>query len=281
MIARMINVYFLAVLILLLPSPVPGAGDVVVDSLTGLSFTKIPAGEFFMGTENLKAAAAEMPKPNLRLIKDETPRHKVKFEQAFYMATTEVTQALWLKVMSTRPGPAQHWRHPQWQQLPVTGVSWFDTQAFIKTLNQQAKNIQYRLPTEAEWEYVARSGKSGLRPFDILELDDYAWYINTSNDEIQPVAKLEASPWGLYDIYGNVWEWLSDWYAPDTYTTFTRVNPQGPQQGSKKVRRGGSYHCQVHLVRPGYRSADDPDTAYSVLGFRLVIDNANPGSHSD
>ena len=131
----------------------------------------------------------------------------------------------------------------------------------------------FRLPTEAEWEYAARAGNTGLRPFSRLAMDEYAWYIHNSNDELQAVAQLKPNAWGLYDMYGNAWEWVADWYSPTAYTSAVITNPSGPDSGSKKVRRGGSYHCPPHLIRSAYRAADDPEKAYSVLGFRLVSEN--------
>ena len=240
------------------------------DPLNGLPFVVIPAGEFVMGTTNLDEAVADMPKPDKNMIADETPAHRVIFKQSFLLSKTEVTQEIWFNIMHSRPGPETHWQHPQWKQLPVVSVSWHDTQNFIKKLNRQSGKTIYRLPTEAEWEYAARAGNTDLRPFSSLDMDQYAWYLHSSNDEIQPVATREANPWGLHDMYGNVWEWVNDWYNPSTYANSTNSNPQGPTEGDKKVRRGGSYHCPPHLIRPGYRSADLPTKAYSVLGFRLV-----------
>lgn len=244
--------------------------QVTAELLSSLQFIEIPAGEFVMGTTNLDAAVADMPEPDKKLIMDETPAHRVTFKQPFLLSRTEVTQEIWFNLMHSRPGPEKHWKHPQWKQLPVVSVSWHDTQSFIKKLNQQSTATTYRLPTEAEWEYAARVGNTDLRPFSLLEMDQYAWYLHSSNDEIQPVATREANPWGLHDMYGNVWEWVNDWYNPDSYANSTDENPQGPAAGDKKVRRGGSYHCPPHLIRPGYRSADLPTKAYSVLGFRLV-----------
>lgn len=250
--------------------------QVVYDPVTSLYFISIPTGSFYMGSSNLAEAVAEMPEQDESIIRDETPIHLVRFKQNFLMATTEVTQSLWLDVMKNKPGPDKHWHHKNWSRLPVVSVSWFDTQKFINKLNAHSNDYHYRLPTESEWEYVARAGNGKLRPFSTLAMDDYAWYINNSNDEIQPVATRQANPWGLYDLYGNVWEWVSDWYHPNSYAHAAAENPTGPDEGSKKVRRGGSYHCSPHLIRPGYRSADNPDKAYSVLGFRLVADIKYP-----
>lgn len=237
-----------------------------------LTFVTIPAGQFTMGTTDISAVIADLPDPKAATIDDETPAHTVVFEQPFQLSTTPVTQKLWLKIMGTRPGPKFHWQAEDWQQFPVVGVSWLDANAFIKKLNDNSSDTHYRLPTEAEWEYAARAGSTGLRPFSLLAMDEYAWFIHNSNDEIQAVAQLEPNAWGLYDMYGNVWEWVADWYSPTAYKESVKVNPQGPAHGSKKVRRGGSFHCRPHLIRSAYRAANSPALSYSVLGFRLAAD---------
>jgi len=250
----------------------PVIADSATDTIPGLKFVTIPAGHFFMGTKDLNQAIAELPDPDTEVIDDESPAHMVVFEDSFRLSQTEVTQAIWLNVMGTKPGPKFHWQAQNWQQLPVVSVSWDKTSKFIDKLNQQSRDTHYRLPTEAEWEYAARAGNTRLRPFSILAMDEYAWYIHNSNDEIQPVAQLEPNTWGLYDMYGNAWEWVADWYNPTAYANSTKINPQGPAQGRKKVRRGGSFHCPPHMIRPAYRSASYPDEAYSVLGIRLVAE---------
>lgn len=245
--------------------------------LIDFKFVTIPAGEFVMGTTDLDEAIADLPNPTAAMIKDETPAHRVVFEKPFQLSQTEVTQKIWLDVMNSKPGPETHWRAENWQQLPIVSVSWNAVNGFIEKLNQQSPDRRYRLPTEAEWEYAARAGSEGLRPFPKLAMDEYAWYIHSSNDEIQAVAQLKANAWGLYDMLGNAWEWVADWYSPRTYANrayrqSANINPQGPDKGNKKIRRGGSYHCPPHLIRPAYRAADSPDKAYSVLGFRLVVE---------
>lgn len=238
----------------------------------GMRFVKIPTGEFLMGTSNLDPVLAEMQTPNPRRVRDETPSHKVVIPEPFYLGETEVTQQQWLAVMGTRPGPYEYWQHSRWPELPVVSVTWHDVQRFIEALNEQSDTVRYRLPTEAEWEYAARAGTTGIRPFPIEEMDEHVWYILTSYDEVQPVGELQPNPWGLYDMLGNVWEWVQDWYAPEYYARSPTIDPQGPEDGSKRVRRGGSYHCQLPLVRPAYRAADAPDVTYSVVGFRLVAE---------
>lgn len=252
-------------LLLLLQAPLAKS-----DTHADLQFVMIPAGEFVMGNNHLDEAVIEMPEPDKSQIMDETPPHRVIFTESLLLSKIEVTQKIWLDVMSTRPGPDSHWKHSGWEQLPIVSVSWHDTQKFITKLNRQSSQYTYRLPTEAEWEYAARAGSTELRPFQSLDMDQYAWYLHSSNDEIQAVATLAANPWGLHDMLGNAWEWVSDWYHPESYKNSALKNPQGPVTGTKKVRRGGSYHCPPHLIRPGYRAADLPSKAYSVLGFRLV-----------
>lgn len=250
----------------------PVQADQSYTNALGMSFVKVPAGQFIMGSQDLDEVVLELPDGDEVAVRDETPAHPVVFHKEFYMGKTEVTREQWLRLMATRPGPESEWQREDWKHLPVVSVSWFDVQAFIEALNKHDPEADYRLPTEAEWEYAARAGSQGLRPVSIKQLAEYAWYIDNSGDELHPVATRAMNPWGIYDLYGNVWEWLQDWYAPDQYAVAETDNPQGPARGDKKIRRGGSYHCPVHLVRPAYRSADKPGVAYSVVGFRLIAD---------
>lgn len=263
---------------LFLPGHAYADNDNNNDISADLTFVTIPAGQFTMGTTDISEAIVDLPDPEAAVIDDETPAHTVVFEQPFQLSKTLVTQKLWLDVMGTRPGPKSHWQAEHWQQFPVVGVSWFDANAFIKKLNDNSSDTHYRLPTEAEWEYAARAGSTGLRPFALLAMDEYAWFIHNSNDEIQAVAQLVPNAWGLYDMYGNVWEWVADWYSPTAYKESAKINPQGPTHGSKKVRRGGSFHCRPHLIRSAYRAANSPELSYSVLGFRLVADKKSRAS---
>lgn len=242
-----------------------------VENRWGMTFLAIPSGQFIMGTRDIDAATMEHPSGDASQIRDETPPHPVNIS-TFHLGRTEVTQQQWLAVMDTRPGPEANWQREDWQKLPVVTVSWHRVMDFINALNEQDSAYDYRLPTEAEWEYAARGGRDGLRPFDIDKLDEYAWTISNSGDSLQAVATRRENPFGIHDLYGNAWEWTQDWYAPDYYSNSPADNPQGPPNGIKRVRRGGSFHCPVHLVRPGYRAPELPDKRYSVLGFRLVAE---------
>jgi formylglycine-generating enzyme len=260
-----------SMLLLLLISQAVHAQDAIENNL-GMRFVRIPAGEFIMGTDDLATAREENPASEAGALLDETPAHTVVISHAFYMGETEVTQAQWLSVMENRPGPDQVWKRDDWKSLPVVSVSWYMAQRFIEEINKMDDRYRYRLPSEAEWEYVARDGMNALRPVSVEDLQDYAWFISNSADIPHAVASLSPNRYGVYDMLGNAWEWVNDWYAEDTYTNEKRIDPTGPMDGRSKVRRGGSYHCPLHLTRPGYRSANPPVTRYEVLGFRIIAE---------
>ncbi len=236
-----------------------------------MKFVKISSGSFKMGLDDLTSALMEVPEPKENELKDELPQHDVTISHDFYMAQTEVTQQQWFSIMENRPGPKAFWKQANWQTLPVVSVSWFMAERFVEEINKLDKQYHYRLPTEVEWEYVARAGSDGFRSVDIDVLEDAAWFINNSGDVPHSVATRKANAYGVYDMLGNVWEWVDDWYASDAYSKHISNDPKGPENGISKVRRGGSYHCPVHLMRPGYRGANKPNTAYEVTGFRLVV----------
>jgi len=264
-----------AVILLLGFSTPTSAKNSMVNQL-GMRFIEIPAGTFTMGTVEVEAARLETPQPKPDDVLDETPAHEVKITQPFYLGETEVTQSAWLAVMENKPGAVNFWSRDDWETLPMATASWYMAQRFVEELNKMDKQYRYRLPTEAEWEYAARAGTQGLHSVPEEQLDRYAWFINNSADVPQPVASREANAFGLYDMLGNVWEWVNDWYAADAYIKSPQADPTGPKEGFAKVRRGGSYHCPQHLLRPGYRAANKPGIAYSVQGFRLVAEPREP-----
>jgi len=241
-------------------------------SQNNIEFVSIPAATFIMGTSDLEDALIEIPPDNPIPISDEQPAHKV-FISPFEIGKYEVTQQQWLALMGTKPGPDSHWQHQKWKMLPVVSVSWEMTQQFIQKLNADSKQYHYRLPTEAEFELVLRDGSTELRPFEVEDMDNYAWTITNSKDTPQPVGQLMPNSFGVYDTFGNAWEWVNDWYQDDAYAKHSKSKPKVKSNlSNKKVRRGGSYHCAAHIVRSGYRAADKPTQRYSVLGFRLVRD---------
>ena len=158
--------------------------------------------------------------------------------------------------------------------LPVEQVSWNDVQEFIKKLNENEGTDKYRLPTEAEWEYSARVGISTMYSYgnNTSELGDYAWYDRNSNGTTHVVGQKKPNPWGLYDLHGNVWEWVQDsWH--ETYDG-------APSDGSAwvsndtlfKVRRGGVFRQGIDESRSAMRLNEHQDGRYSGVGFRIVKD---------
>lgn len=237
----------------------------------GMEFVWVPPGEFQMGSTDgeLQDVLFEMDDADIIQIRDEAPQHVVRISKGFWMGRTEITQNQWLQVMKTRPGPAEHWNRPDWQRLPVVSTSWNMARQFVARLSQLDKRYNYRLPSEAEWEYAARAGSKGSRPMAVEHLDEYAWSLKNSGDVPQPVATRKPNAFGLYDTLGNAWEWVNDRYSE--YTTANQVDPVGPGQGQQRIRRGGSYHCPLYEMRPAFRSLDpDPDTKYTVTGLRVV-----------
>jgi len=169
-------------------------------------------------------------------------------EQSFYMGKYEVTQKEWKAIMGNNPSSFKG------DNLPVENVSWKDVQEFIKKLNQKEDGNKYRLPTEVEWEYAARAGTSTNWSFgdDENKLKEYAWYDQNSNSQTHPVGQKKPNGFGLYDVHGNVWEWVQD------------------SDGSRRVGRGGSWFDGAGSARSAFRMSNGPDGRLSDIGFRLV-----------
>lgn len=192
----------------------------------------------------------------------EKPVHDVCVND-FYVGRYEVTQRQWVEVMGTNQFDlkcCEHW--------PVYKVSWNDVQNFIRSLNQKTgKN--YRLPTEAEWEYAARSGGKREKfagTSSDREVGEYAWYFLNSVDSPHPVGQKKPNELGLYDMSGNAWEWAQDWFDLSYYSNSPKDNPKGPLRGQERVLRGGD---TLNLRSVSSRSAARPDDNYACCGFRL------------
>ncbi len=201
--------------------------------------------------------------------KEEKPAHRVKVS-SFYIGQYPLTQSLWQVITGENPSEFKG------ENRPVDNVSWNDVQDFIIKLNEQTGQ-QFRLPTEAEWEYAARGGKysQGYTFSGSDKLKQVGWYEENSNDETHEVGLMLANELGIYDMSGNVWEWCVDWYDREYYENCQKQgvveNPPGPDNGDYRVIRGGScfgsqMHCRATTRRwgqPGHR--DDG------IGFRLVL----------
>lgn len=225
-----------------------------------LTMISIPGGTFDMGCS---------PGPNSCLF-EEYPRHTVTIS-AFKMSAYEITQAQWEAVMSRTPSVFDECG----SNCPVETVSWDDVQNFIEELNNKTGK-QYRLPTEAEWEYAARAGTT--TPWycgdDERCLDDIAWYWDNSGSTTHPVGQKQPNAWGLYDMTGNVYEWCSDRYDQDYYTVSPSTDPQGPDDSLKfrqRVYRGGSWGNYADDTVSSYRGHGHPNFDWYTIGFRLCL----------
>ena len=196
---------------------------------------------------------------------DERPVHKVCVDN-FYIGKYEVTQREWKKIMGSNPSGFKSCG----DYCPVERVSWNDVQEFIRELNNKP-NRNFRLPTEAEWEFAARSGGKNEKYSGGDDADSVAWYWNNSNETTHPVGQKEANELGIYDMSGNVWEWCLDRYDENYYNISHQNNPQGPDNGSTYVLRGGGWKNYPKDTRTTNRSQHKSYYRYYNLGFRLAI----------
>jgi formylglycine-generating enzyme required for sulfatase activity len=192
---------------------------------------------------------------------DEQPVHQVTISYSFYIGKDEITQAQWQAVMGGSPS------HFSCRNCPVEQVSWDDTRAFLKRLNERNDNFTYRLPTEAEWEYACRAGTTG----------DYAGplsLVGWSSDDAgktQPVGGKRPNDWDLFDMHGNVFEWCEDWYH-DNYNGAPVDGSAWLSGGDRKYRvlRGGSWNSNANILRSAHRSGNPPALRHPAVGFRVV-----------
>jgi formylglycine-generating enzyme required for sulfatase activity len=223
----------------------------------GMEFVLIPAGEFQMGSNDGE--------------QDENPVHRVRISKAFYLGTYEVTQGQWQAVMGNNPS---YFRGDP--NLPVDRAPWDDVQEFIHKLNAKEGSTKYRLPTEAEWEYAARAGSTTVYSFgnNSSQLGKYVWYDSNAESKTHPVGQKKPNAWGLYDMYGNVWEWVQDWYSssyrPPYGLEIVTYDPKGPRSGSYRVRRGGGGSDVARYCRSANRNFSPPGYGGVFFGFRLL-----------
>ena len=223
-------------------------------TVNGVQFTmvEVGGGTFTMGATSEQGSDAW---------DEEKPAHEVTLSD-YYIGQTEVTQALWEAVMGSNPSDSKG------GNLPVERVSWDDCQVFIQKLNQLTGK-QFRLPTEAEWEYAARGERKsrGYKYAGGNNIDSVAWCDGNSGNETHPVATKQANELGIYDMSGNVLEWCSDWCGD--YTSSSRSDPQGSSSGSFRVIRGGCYYNFARNCRVSYRISNTLDYRSGYLGLRL------------
>lgn len=197
---------------------------------------------------------------------NERPVHAVCVGD-FFLGITEVTQAQWQSVLGNNPS---YFKGPD---RPVEKVSWLDVQEFIQELNQRTGGA-YRLPTEAEWEYAARSGGQDQKYAGTnqdAELEQFAWFDSNSGNSTHPVMQKRPNGLGLYDMTGNVYEWVQDWYDEGYYKNSRRENPVGPASGEFRVRRSGSWSNDPWNLRAANRDWNLPAHRDIGVGFRLAL----------
>ena len=206
---------------------------------------------------------------------DEKPVHPVKIPD-FYLGKYEVTQEQYEALMDGQ-NPSE-FKGPQ---NPVEHMSWNLCQEFCKRLSGKS-GIAFRLPTEAEWEYACRAGSAATYCCGdkVEDLKAYAWFAGTAGDKTHPVGQLKPNAWGLYDMHGNVWEWCQDWYGKDYYQTSPPLDPQGPETGTGRNLRGGSWMMGPEACRASDRGSVSPDTTAhhgrGADGFRVAFREKRP-----
>ena len=225
-------------------------------TVNGVSFemVRVEGGTFTMGATAEQGSDADS---------DEKPTHQVTLS-SYSIGKTEVTQALWQAVMGSNPSNFKG------SNLPVEEVSWEDCQTFIRKLNAlTGKN--FRLPTEAEWEFAARGGNNsrGYKYSGSNTLSNVAWYDDNSSNKTHPVATKAPNELGIYDMSGNVYEWCNDWY--DDYTSASQTNPTGPNSELYRVGRGGSWRGNARYCRVSSRYCSAPELCDTARGLRLAL----------
>ncbi len=250
----------------------------------GIGFRLIRMPIFSAAFIGINPGTFEMGSPLTEMNRDiDEPPHPVTLTKGFEIQKTELAQSQWFSIMGNNPS---HFKKKvdcpdEFREInrevslcpnhPVESVSWNDIQTFIDKLNQRQDGYEYRLPTEAEWEYAARGGTTSTYSFgdDPKDLSHHAWYSENSRMQTHPVATKTPNPWGLYDIHGNVWEWVSDWHE-GRYGNDSVVNPMGPASGSLRVARGGDWQSPPRRSRSANREAWDHLHKSNICGFRLV-----------
>jgi formylglycine-generating enzyme required for sulfatase activity len=234
----------------------PEISETFISSSTGIEFLLISADEFIMGSPSEEKDRSDC----------ESPLHKVTIKNPFYMGKFQVTQRQWKKIMGTSPANFND------ESRPVEKVSWEEVQEFIKKLNAKENTDKYRLPSEAEWEYSCRAGTQSRYFFgdDESKLGDYAWYVKNAGRKTHPVGKKKPNPWGLYDMHGNVWEWVQDRWHEDYNGSPSDGSAWEDGNSSNRVSRGGSWYCDVDSCRSAARFSREHEKRLANLGFRLV-----------
>lgn len=241
----------------------------LASSLSSANYVSLPPATFEMGS----------PVSEIERWEDEVV-HSVTLTEGFQILDTAVTQAQWMAVMGFNPSKFKEKANCPKEfderfggfcpNHPVDGISWFDAEELVQKMNERVDGFVYRLPTEAEWEYAARAGSRTAFHFgnDIRQLDRFGWHEGNSGQQTHAVRGKKPNHFGLFDIHGNVFEWVQDWYDP--YPEGAVQNPKGPATGTSRIIRGGTYGLSGFAARSSNRGMADPDVRSIGVGVRLV-----------
>lgn len=223
---------------------------------TGMEFILIPSGKFMMGS----------PSDEKGRYKNEGPVHEVTIKNSFYMGKYPVTKKQWEKVMGNNPSDFKD------EGRPVETVSWKEVQEFVVKMNEMEGTDKYRLPSEAEWEYGCRAGTKTSYFFgeDESKLDEYAWYAGNSGSKTHPVGQKNPNSWDLYDMHGNVWEWVQDKWRNNYEGAPSDGSAWEDENSPARVRRGGCWRYNARSCRSASRSGRNADGCNFDVGFRLL-----------
>ncbi|MEI6668229.1 MAG: formylglycine-generating enzyme family protein [Acidobacteriota bacterium] len=245
----------------------PGPPTFYIEPHTRMVLLAIDPGSFVMGSPASEAGRND----------DETP-HRVTLSRRIYLGRDEVTQTEWQMMMGTNPS-----RFSGCSRCPVEQINFYDVDAFLTRLTAGSAAMRYRLPTEAEWEYACRAGTSTayafgnrLTPHDanITATPDQPRTPGRGPNRTQPVGSFAPNAWGLRDMHGNVWEWTNDVYG--AYDPRASIDPRGPNVGTKRVIRGGSWYFGADSARCALRYTHEPQDQGFSLGFRVVAEPIEP-----
>lgn len=235
------------------PEPEPKGPDLekVRTLLTDLEWAVVTSGNFRMGSRGILNNS------------DERPTHEVVLS-GFELSKREVTQALWTEVMGSNPSCDEG------ERLPVGNVNWDEAIAFTEKLSELTGE-RYRLPTEAEWEYASSSGgKENFGPGIFKKsVEPLAWFEENTRGPM-PVGGKAPNEWGLFDMFGNVWEWCGDYYSESYYQKSPKENPKGPDSGERRVLRGGAWNSPKGILREANRNSAAQNQKDCTFGLRLV-----------
>lgn len=229
---------------LMAASSVPAQRNVMVNPRDGLNYVWISPGTFQMGCSTGDTDCGPQEKPV----------HPVTLTRGFWIGQTLVTQAAYQRLVGSNPS------YTKGERLPVESVSWGEARAYCEEAGM-------RLPTDAEWEYAARGGSPAATYAPLIQI---AWYSVNSSGAPHEVAQKQANAYGLFDILGDTWEWVNDWYDEQYYQNGPRQDPRGPANGESKVLRGGSWYDFPKDVRVSNRDWLSPNIKVEYVSFRCV-----------